>query len=139
MRTKIFRCVAGLAAAYHALLGLLGTFANGQTVRSVVDSVYGVTLDVTGQTVYLVKFTSAYFIAFAVAMALLAWKPVEHRNLVWVAVGLFGTRLIDRVIFYSGLQAEFQIGMTAEVFTVVMISAIMVTLVALRPKSSAQF
>ena len=134
MKTKIFQFVAGIAGVYHAILGLIGTFAAPATVQSIVASTYGVVLDVSGQMVYLVKFVSAYFIAFAVAMLLLAWKPVQYRHLVWVAVGLFGTRLLDRLLFMGGLREEFDFALTQEIFTIATISTIMVLLVVLRPR-----
>lgn len=136
MKTKVFQAVAGLAGVYHALLAAVGTFASTDTIQSIIRSTYGVNLTITDQMYYVVKFTSAYFTAFAVAMLLLAWKPVQYSNLVWVAVGLFGMRLLDRLLFYNGLKETFQFGLTQELFTIGTISTIMILLVVLRPRTN---
>ena len=134
----IFRFLAGFVAIYHFILGLIGIFASTDVIVWVVTRVYGVIPTVDAQFVYFAKFISAYMIAFAVANALLAWKPIEHRNLVWVPITLFSIRVAQRLIFFEVLSESFQISALRNLQVVIPIAIIAAALYYVRPRETQQ-
>ena len=134
---RIFRFLAGFASVYHFALGLIGTFASTETVLWVVNRVYGVNPTVDAQFIYLTKFIAAYMIVFAIAMAILAWKPMEYRNLVWLPIALFTIRVIERLVFFDLLQDAFNTDMARNLQIIIPIAIMAVALFYFRPRQSS--
>jgi hypothetical protein len=137
-KTIWFRIVAGWAAVYHMCLAVLGTFVPQSVAEKVIVAVYGANIVITPQIAYLIKFISAYFFAFAFAMALLAWKPLQYRNLVWVAITLFVVRIFDRIFFLDLLRSAFGGEIGRDMITVGMLLTMGMLLIVLRPKSGTE-
>jgi len=133
-KTKIFKGVAWFASVYHALLGLGGLFGSSAFIQQVVKGVYGINLTLTSEVIFLIKFTSVYMLAFAVAMAIMALNPVRHGCLIWVAAALFGTRILYKIIFFQDIQTTFGGAATGEITTLVVITAMLGLLFWSRPK-----
>lgn len=133
----IFRITSGFISIYHFLLGLCGTFASTETVTKIVKTVYKADVILTPQLAYIVKFISAYFIAFAIAMAVLAIKPIQYRNVLWVAVGLFSFRILDRILFMDTLKEAFGENFSADYFTLGTITVLLIILIVTRPKEQS--
>ena len=132
----VFRFLAGFASIYHFLLGLVGTFASADTVVWFVNRVYGINPLVNAQFIYLAKFISIYMIVFAIAMALLAWKPVKFRKLVWLPITLFTVRVIERIVFFDLLNEAFGIEMSQNLTVVVPIALLAIAFYVFRPKTN---
>ena len=135
----IFRFLAGFVSVYHFILGLIGTFASSETVVWVVNRVYGVNPTVDAQFIYLSKFIAAYMIAFAVSTAILAWKPIEYRKLVWVPITLFSIRVIERLVFFGLLTEAFQVTMARNLQVVIPIAILAIALYYFRPREGATY
>ncbi len=135
---KVFRFLAGFVSVYHFILALIGIFGSTGFVVSVVNRVYGATPEINAQFLYLAKFISVYMIVFAIAMALLAWKPIQYRNLVWLPITLFGIRIIQRFVFFDLLNEAFQTTMARNLQVIIPIAILSIALFILRPKSEAQ-
>ena len=133
----IFRFLAGFVSVYHFILGLIGTFASSETVVWVVNRVYGVNPTVDAQFIYLSKFIAIYMIVFAIAMAILAWKPVQYRKLVWLPITLFTVRVIERLVFFDLLQAAFKIDMARNFQIIIPIAILAVSLYYFRPREAS--
>ena len=133
----IFKFLAGFVSVYHFILGLIGTFAPTETIVWVVTRVYGVIPTVDAQFIYLAKFIAAYMIVFAVATALLAWKPVEYRKLVWVPITLFTIRVIERIVFFGLLTDAFEISMARNLQVIIPIAILALALYYFRPQKGA--
>ncbi len=134
-RLNIFRFLAGFVSVYHFGLALIGIFGSADFIATVVNRVYGVTPAIDAQFLYLAKFISVYMIVFAIAMAILAWKPVQYRNLVWLPITLFGIRIIQRIVFFDLLVEAFQTTMARNLQVIIPIAILLVALFILRPKS----
>jgi hypothetical protein len=135
----IFRFLAGFVSVYHLILGLIGTFASTETVVWVVTRVYGVVPTIDAQFTYLAKFIAAYMIVFAITTAILAWKPVEYRKLVWVPITLFTIRIIERLVFFGLLTEAFQITMARNLQVIIPIAIIAVALYYFKPKAGTSY
>jgi len=122
---------------YHFGLALIGIFGSADFIATVVNKVYGVAPAIDAQFLYLAKFISVYMTIFAIAMAILAWKPVQYRNLVWLPITLFGIRIIQRLIFFDLLVEAFQTTMARNLQVIIPIAILLVALFMLRPKSEA--
>jgi|SRR3989344_206603 len=129
----IFQFLAGFVSVYHFILGILGTFASPETVLWVTSKVYGISATPDAQFIYLTKFISAYMIAFAIATAILAWKPVGYQKLVWVPITLFSLRVVERLFFFDLLTQAFNITMTRNLQVIVPIGILAIALYYFRP------
>lgn len=131
---KVFRFLAGFISVYHFILGLIGTLASTETIVLVVTKIYGITPTVDAQFIYLARFVSAYMIVFAVTTAVLAWKPIEYRKLVWVPITLFVIRVVERLVFFDLLTEAFHITMARNLQVVVPITILAIALYYFRPR-----
>ncbi len=109
MKNSIFRIVAGSAAAYHILLAAAGLLCPADTIEKVVAVAFGVALEVGPQLGLIIKFVSAYLLAFGVMLLLLSLNPVKYRALALPALVLFGLRFVNRLVLFSALTSA---GMT---------------------------
>lgn len=136
MKNKsLFTSVALLVAVYHGILGAMGTFASPELAASVIQMTYGVSLEFGTQTLYLIKFISAYMLAFALVMYMLSKDPIKYRHLVWVPITLFSVRIFDRLFFFDMLNSGFGMTIQRDLITVAIIGAIALVLYIYRPKS----
>lgn len=133
---KIFKALAWFASIYHFILGLLGVFAPANVVVPIVNAVYGVSPRVDAQFLYMVKFIAAYMIVFAIATAILAYKPVEYRKLVWVPIGLFVIRIFERVFFFGLLTEAFNISFAQDLRVIIPITLMAIGLYYFRPRQT---
>lgn len=134
----IFRVTAWWAGLYHLALGVIGVFSDKDQAAAVIKTVFRANVEITPQVSYLVKFCSAYMIAFAVAMIILGMNPVQYRNLVWIPLTLFTIRLLERVAFSSVLANSFGIPAREEMVTSIILVAMIFLLFFFRPKKSIQ-
>lgn len=94
-----FRVAAWWAGIYHLTLALIGIFAGTATLKFLIKEVFHADIEVTPQVFFLIKFCSAYMLAFAIATLLLARDPLRYRQLVWAPLTLFFVRFIQSAIF----------------------------------------
>ena len=132
----IFKALAWFVSIYHFILGLLAILAPASIVLPIVNTIYGVNPNVDAQFLYMVKFIGAYMIMFAVVAAILAYKPVEYRKLVWIPIGLFVIRIIERLFFFGLLSEAFNITFTQDLRVMIPIVILAIALYYFRPRSS---
>ena len=132
----IFKFLAGFVSVYHFILGLIAIFGSTSLVTSAVTMVYGVTANIDAQFLYMTKFIGAYMIVFAIATAVLAYNPVQYRNLVWVPVGLFTLRVLERLIFFGLLTEAFHITFAQDLRVMIPIAFLALALFYFRPRVS---
>jgi len=88
----------GFIAFYHLAVGLLGLFARDRAPE-LARTLFRFQLSGNPETLWLLNPFSAYLLAFGAAVAVAAWNPIRFRPLVFVAVGLFVLRIIQRLVF----------------------------------------
>jgi len=138
MKTYLgIRLLAGFMGIYHVLMGLFG-IVSGQMAARVGQVMWGAHVTVDAQFSYLAKFLAAYVIAFGIMLLFVAKDPVRYGSLVYVAALLGAIRIAERLIFADELQAAFSIGMSRTIGTVVVVAALNLGLILLKPKASAQ-
>ena len=138
MKTYLgLRLLAGFMGIYHLLMGLFG-IVSGQMAARVGQVMWGAHVTVDAQFSYLAKFLAAYVIAFGIMLLFVAKDPVRYGQLVYVAALLGAIRIVERLIFADELQAAFSIGMSRTIGTVVVVAALNLGLILLKPKSSVQ-
>lgn len=138
MKTYLgIRLLAGFMGIYHVLMGLFG-IVSGQMAARVGQVLWGAHVTVDAQFSYLAKFLAAYVIAFGIMLLFVAKDPVRYGQLVYVAALLGAIRIAERLIFAGDLQAAFSIGMSRTIGTVVVVAALNLGLILLKPKSSTQ-
>lgn len=133
---KIFRFLAGFISVYHLTLGLIGTFGSASLILFAVNRIYGAVPEVDVQFLVLARFISVYFIVFAVAMGLLAWKPLKYRNFVWLPIVLFSVRIIERIVTFDLISEAFGTTMGRNLQIIVPIGLLLVLLFVFRPKNN---
>lgn len=133
---SIFKFLAGFVSVYHLVLGLIAIFGTTSLVTSAVTMVYGVTPTIDPQFLYMVKFIGAYMIVFSIATAILAYNPVQYRKLVWVPIGLFVIRILERLIFFGLLGEAFHITFAQDLRVMIPIAILAIALYYFRPRSS---
>jgi len=138
MKTYLgLRILAAFMGVYHVLMGLFG-IVSGQMAARVGQVMWGAHVTVDAQFSYLVKFLAAYVIAFGLMLLFVAKDPVRYGSLVYVAALLGAIRIAERLIFADELQAAFSIGTSRTIGTVVVVAALNLGLILLKPKASAQ-
>jgi hypothetical protein len=131
------RLLAGFMGTYHVLMGLFG-IVSGQMAARVGQIMWGAHVTVDAQFSYLAKFLAAYVIAFGLMLLFVAKDPVRYGSLVYVAALLGAIRIAERLIFADELQAAFSIGISRTIWTVVVVAALNLGLILLKPKASMQ-
>jgi hypothetical protein len=121
---------------YHLLMGLFGIIS-GEMAARVGQILWGAHVTVDAQFSYLAKFLAAYVIAFGLMMLFIAKDPVRYGALVWVAALLGALRIFERLVFAGELQSAFSIGMNRTILTVIVVAALNLGLIVLRPKEAA--
>jgi hypothetical protein len=137
MKTHLaLRILAGFMGVYHLLMGLFGIIS-GEMAARVGQILWGAHVTVDAQFSYLAKFLAAYVIAFGLMMLFIAKDPVRYGALVWVAALLGALRIFERLVFAGELQSAFSIGMNRTILTVIVVAALNLGLIVLRPKEAA--
>jgi hypothetical protein len=132
----VFKALAWFVSIYHFILGTLAILAPASLVLPIVNTIYGINPNIDAQFLYMIKFIGAYMIMFAVVTAILAYKPVEHRKLVWIPIGLFVIRIIERFFFFGLLSEAFNITFTQDLRVMIPIIILTIALYYFRPRSS---
>jgi len=88
------------------------------------------------QFTYLAKFLGAYVIAFGVMLLFIAKDPVRYGALVYPAVLVAVLRIAERLIFAGELKSAFGIGMQRTIGTIIIVGALNLGLLLLKPKES---
>jgi hypothetical protein len=129
------RALAGFMGVYHIFMGLAG-IVSGQTAATGARILWNATVTVDPQFTYLAKFLGAYVIAFGVMMLAIAKDPVRYGPLVYVAALLGAIRIVERLVFASDLQQAFGIGLDRTIATAIIVAALNVGLILLKPRES---
>lgn|SRR5215471_3978374 len=138
MKTYLsLRILAGFMGVYHLLMGLFG-IASGQMAARAAHVLWGAQVNVDAQFSYLAKFLGAYVIAFGLMLLFVAKDPVRYGSLVYVAAFLGAIRIMERLVFANELQAGFSIGMNRTIVTIIVVAALNLGLILLKPKADAQ-
>jgi len=97
MKERIFKIITIVIGIYHVTLGALGLILPLENVVSVVKTMKGYNLEVTSQLLPILKFTSAYLLAFGAMMLLLSSNPQKYRLFALPALVLFGTSFLNNI------------------------------------------
>ena len=101
MKERIFKIITIVVGIYHVTLGALGLILPLENVVSVVKAMKGYNLEVTSQLLPILKFTSAYLIAFGGMMLLLSTNPQKYRQFALPALVLFGTSFLNNIWLFN--------------------------------------
>ncbi len=129
------RILAGFMGLYHIGMGIFGTLS-GEMAARVGSLAWGAHVTVDPQFTYLTKFLGAYVIAFGAMMLLIAKNPVRYGALVYVAVLLAAIRILDRLVFSHDLQLAFGIDFSRTITAVIVVAALNLGLLLLKPKAA---
>ena len=127
------RLLAGFMGIYHILMGILG-IVSGSTAAWGARVLWHATVTVDPQFSYLAKFLGAYVVAFGVMMLFIAKDPVRYAGLVYPAVVVAVLRIAERLIFAGELKTAFGIGMDRTIMTIVIVGALNLGLLILKPR-----
>jgi len=98
LQSLCLRALLGFTAFYHLALGVLGLLARDRAPE-LARTLFRFQLSGSPETLWLLNPFSAYLLAFGATTAVAAWNPVRFRPLVFVVVGLFVLRIIQRLVF----------------------------------------
>src|SRR5438046_3054213 len=99
--------VLWLIAAYHILLGV-GALLSEQTAEQLAANVFGLRLQLTPQSSYLVKLLGIYATVFGLVVGLAARAPENHPGILYVVIVLYLLRILNKVAFKKVQVEEFQ-------------------------------
>ena len=97
-RDKSLRVLLWIVAVYHIVLGLLGVFAKDAAIY-LANIAFNFNLTLNNEMLWVINPFSAYLLVFGVFMAVAATDPKKYKNIVYVGVGLFALRVLQRIIF----------------------------------------
>ena len=106
----VLRCLLGLGAAYHLLLGATALIFRSHT-GELARRFFHFNLSSAPEVQWIVNPFSAYLLAFGALLAITATHPVKYRPFVYVAVGLYGLRFVERVWFWLAGDAALKVAM----------------------------
>lgn len=117
----LLRLVSGIICAYCIILGIC--LNGGEAVVSKLALQFlEYEIPAGSPLVFAAAMTGAYMGFFGLCMGLVAWRPVQHRALLSVAVALLLFRALQRILNFQTLQETFGLSSgknTAYVLTVV--------------------
>ena len=90
----------GVAAVYHIVLGMLGICLKSRAPE-MARNLFHFNLSATPEVLWMLNPFAAYLLAFGLMLAVTAANPARFRPLVFVAVGLFALRVVQRVMFLT--------------------------------------
>lgn len=97
--TKLsLKIILWVVSVYHILIGLLGIFAKEKAVF-IAKSFFNFNLTLTPEMNWIINPFTAYILVFGFFMAVAASNPVKYKSIVYVGVGLFALRVVQRIIF----------------------------------------
>ena len=129
------KLLAGFMGIYHILMGILG-IVSASTAAWGAHVLWHANVVVDPQFSYLAKFLGAYVVAFGVMMLFIAKDPVRYRSLVYVAIVVAVLRIAERLIFAGELKSTFGIGMDRTIITIIVVGALNLGLLLLKPRES---
>jgi len=129
------RLLAGFMGVYHILMGILG-IVSGATAAWGAHVLWHANVVVDPQFSYLAKFLGAYVVAFGVMMLFIAKDPIRYGALVYAAIVVAVLRIAERLIFAGELKSAFGIGMDRTIITVIVVVALNLGLLLLKPRES---
>jgi hypothetical protein len=132
---KGIKVLAGFMGIYHILMGLLG-IVSGSTAAWGAHVLWHANVVVDAQFSYLAKFLGAYVVAFGVMMLFIAKDPVRYGSLVYAAIVVAALRIAERLIFAGELKSAFGIGMDRTIVTIIVVGALNLGLLLLKPRES---
>lgn len=94
----VVRVICWVVAGYHILAGVAATLF-GESAVTIGSLLYGVAIEMDGQTELLVRYLGAFAISFGVLMVFAALDPVRNVRIIHGAVVYFVVRAFDRVVF----------------------------------------
>jgi hypothetical protein len=127
------KILAGFMGIYHILMGVSG-IVSGSTAAWAAHALWHANVTLDTQFVYLAKFLGAYVIGFGVMMLFIAKDPVRYGSLVYAAVVVAVLRIGERLIFAGELKSAFGIGMDRTIVTVIVVGALNLGLLLLKPR-----
>jgi len=98
MKERIFKIITIVVGIYHVTLGALGLILPLENIVSVVKAMKGYNLEGTSQLLPILKFTSAYLLAFGSMMLLLSSNPQKYRLFAIPALVLFGASFLNNML-----------------------------------------
>jgi len=129
------KVLAGFMGIYHILMGVFG-IASGSLAAWAARALWHANVNADVQFTYLAKFLGAYVIGFGVMMLLIAKDPVRYGALVYPAVVVAVLRIAERLVFASELKSAFGIGMDRTVGTIIVVGALNLGLLLLKPRQT---
>ncbi len=139
LQSLCLRALLGLVAIYHLVLGLLGLFAR-QQAPDLARTFFRFRLSGSPETLWLLNPFSAYLLAFGAATAVAAWNPVRFRPLVFVVVGLFTLRIVQRLVFLIAADDSLKAAVSPvqNVIHLCVVAALAAAILALALRSSSK-
>lgn len=100
------QAVLALLAAYHLIMGSLAVVAP-RTAAGFARSLYGTVVAEDPRLRYAIRMLGLYALALGSLLALAAWRPGEHREVIVVAAALQTARALCRVVLHRELVSAF--------------------------------
>jgi hypothetical protein len=102
------RTVLVLIGLYHVGFAVLA-LASAAAAKWIARVAFGVFLDGTPQVMYISKLLGIYGLAFGGTALLAASNPAKYRPLIWVILGLYVLRVLDRAVFLPLVRESFAV------------------------------
>lgn len=104
-RNKALRMILMFASVYHIALGLAAIVLKTQAPE-LARVFFRFNLTPTPEVMWMLNPFAAYMLAFGLMLAVAASDPLRFRPVVFVAVALFGLRVVQRAMFLAYGEAE---------------------------------
>lgn len=102
---RILQVLLVAIGAYDVYLAVLGLFFRDNAVAYAVDF-FNFNLELTTSTYWLIGLLSTYLLAFAGFIFVAATDPIKYMKIVYVILGVFAVRLVQRLYFLSAAQDD---------------------------------
>ena len=129
------KILAGFMGVYHILMGILG-IVSGSWAAWGAHTLWHANVTVDPQFIYLAKFLGAYVVAFGVMLLFIAKDPIRYGALVYPAVVVAVLRIGERLVFAGELKTTFGIGMERTIGTIIVVGALNLALLVLKPRET---
>jgi hypothetical protein len=123
-------------AVYHMAFALM-TIVSDEMAATVAKHVFGVTLDMSPQVMYMVKVLGVYGAVFGVFVLVVALNAARYASLIYIVMGLYIARIATRLIFLPGVSESFKIAQPRIFIGAGLLAAFALAVTFVRPKRTS--
>ena len=122
MRTKLFKILTAVAGIYHIILGVATLVFPATLMQKTIGTIMGISPIIDDQFLLVAKFAGVYALAFGAILLILTHNPNKYKILTYPVLGVFGIRLINKLVFMGTISSLYNVSMGRSLYAIISIA-----------------